>query len=360
MTRWAKIGPVWGLAGLLFTQAGCMGLGQNIPGPLAKPLASSASAEHPIEASSNQVLQASLDLASKLEKSGNEADAIKQYESVLRQDANNVQAQRRLAVLYDNSCEFSKADDMYRKVVKALPKDADVYNDWGYSYYLRLKFDEAETKLRKALQLDPNHQRARCNLGLALGQMGRLNEAKKAFEDAHLSEAEVHCNLAFIHLCRSEKNKDTLAEARREAQLAVKLDPYCNQAKLLLAQMDNPNKTPAEVLAGQPGNKSSAACDTASCRPATVAAKVPVAQAGGTAKRPADDNTPPLQQVIHRSSNGTAWVPPVYPKEPVPVLEPSPVPLPISASSAKELPTATPPAATAKPNGAEGTVLFDE
>jgi Tfp pilus assembly protein PilF len=345
-----------GFAGLLLTQAGCVGPGSNSPAAFTKPLASSSGTERPTEVSTNQTLQASLDLAQKLEKSGNEADAVKQYESVLRLDANNLQAMRRLGVLYDNTCEFSKADDMYRKAVKALPKDADVYNDWGYSYYLRLKFDDAESKLRRAVQLDPNHQRARCNLGLTLGQMGRLDEAKKVFQDAHLSEAEVHCNLAFIHLCRSEKNKNTVADARREAELAAQLDPFCNQAKMLLTQLDNPGKTPADMMADRFEGKPSASCDAAGCRPSPTlppaSAKSPVVQAGA-AKKSADDNPPPVQQVIHRSSNGTAWVPPTYPKDP------SPVPLPISSSQAKELPPVAPPVSS-KQGGTEGTVTFDE
>jgi Tfp pilus assembly protein PilF len=365
MTRWAKVGPVMGLAGLLLTQAGCMGTGWNAPLAWTNSVASSSGTLRPNEMPTNQTLQASLDLAQKLEKGGNEADAAKQYESVLKQEANNLQAMRRLAVLYDNSCEFSKADEMYRKVAKALPKDPDLYNDWGYSYYMRTKFDEAETKLRRALVLDPNHQRARCNLGLALGQMGRLDDAKKAFQDAHLSEAEVHCNLAFIHLCRAEKNKDTLAAARREAQLAVQQDPYCNQAKLLLAQMDNPSKTPADVLAGRLDGKPPAACDAAGCRPSAAPppapAKAPLVRTGGVPKGMADDTPPPVQQVLHRSNNGTAWVPPVYPKDPAPVPLPvsSPVPLPVSSMAPKAPPVA-PPAASSKPGGSEGTVLFDE
>src|SRR5262249_14668638 len=158
---------------------------------------------------------------------------------------------------------------------------------WGYSYYLQCRFDEAEKKYRRALELDTSHQRARCNLGLTLGQTGHLAEAKKAFQDAHLSEAQVHCNLAFIHLCRSEKGTANLTEARREAELATKLDPFCNQAKLLLTQLDNPGKPPAEMTAGRFEGKPSAARDSGGYRPPSApppsAAKSPVVQAGGAA-----------------------------------------------------------------------------
>src|SRR5262245_37173633 len=119
MTRRGKTGWVWGWAGLLFTQAGCLTLGPNSPAPLAKPMTPSTSAERPAEVSTNQVIQASLTLAQKLEKSDREAAAAEQYEQVLRLDANNLQAMRRLAVLCDKRCEFSKAEEFYRKVAKA-------------------------------------------------------------------------------------------------------------------------------------------------------------------------------------------------------------------------------------------------
>jgi Flp pilus assembly protein TadD len=340
MTRLAKKGWALGVAGLLLTQAGCQMLSKISPSaaPSAPvtPLASSAS-EDAGELPNTQVVRASLILAQKLEKSNNEAAAFEQYERVLDQDPNNVQAMRRMAVLYDNRCEFSKAEELYRKLAKELPRDASLYNDWGYSYYMRCKFDEAEKKLRRAVELDPNNLLARCNLGLTLGQMGRLEDAKKAFRDAKLSDAEVHQNLAFVHLCRSEKGKNTLGEARREAELARELDPYCQQAKLMLAQLDNPNpgKPPAEMTA----ERSAPARDASDGRPPSKPS--PVVRASATVKAPAPGEPGAVQPVLHRSPNGTAWVAPQYPKP----AEPPPIPLPVSDPKAA---------------GTEGTVTFDD
>lgn len=336
MTVRAKTGWALGLAGLL-AQAGCQSLSLSGSAPPAKPVASAAAPASPQELPTAQAVQASLVLAQKYEKANNEAAAFEQYERVLDKDPNNLQALRRMAVLYDNRCEFGKADELYRKLAKELPRDASLFNDWGYSFYMRCKFDEAEKKLRRAVELDPNNQLARCNLGLTLGQMGRIEDAKKAFRDAKLSDAEVHQNLAFIHLCRSEKGKDTLAEARREAELARQLDPYCQQAKLMLAQLDNPNPTrpPAEMTAG----RSAPSRDTADTRPPSKPS--PVVQASATMKAPAAGESGAAQPVLHRSPNGTAWVAPQYPKP----VEPPPIPLPVSDP---------------KPTGSEGTVTFDD
>ena len=114
-------------------------------------------------------------------------------------DPNNYAALRRLCVLYDNRGtrdDFKKAEELYRKVAKLRPNDPDLWNDWGYSLYLRTEKEyykenwaEAERKLRQALKLDPHHAAAHGNLGLVLGQLNRFDEALREFRAAQTSEA---------------------------------------------------------------------------------------------------------------------------------------------------------------------------
>src|SRR5438045_1379620 len=133
-------GGIWlGLAGALFLQTGCVAppLFNGFSNVSGSP-AAAAKEELP----ANQAVKACLAEAQNLDKNGNEASAVEQYEKVLQLDAGNVPALRRLAVLYDRRCDFAKANAAYRKVAEARPNDADLFNDWGYSYYLRNQWGE--------------------------------------------------------------------------------------------------------------------------------------------------------------------------------------------------------------------------
>jgi Flp pilus assembly protein TadD len=303
----------WGLAvaGLLATQAGCM-TGQTGMSTITMEKTPPLGTPAPEELPPNQAVLACLKVAQSQEKNGNEEAAVPQYEKVLTLDPENLQAARRLAVLYDNVCEFNKADNLYRKVARARPRDADLFCDWGYSYYLRQNWNEAVKTYLHALEINPQHQRARCNLGLALGQMERYGEAQRAFQDAHLTEAEVHCNLAFIYL-----TKGKFDDARRECQTACRLDRFCNQAQELLAHMDGKPSPSGELGPDKTGTASArAAGKPAPPRREASVPRAPVAQLSPPTPPgplPAGIEAP---QPVYVSPNGVGWVPVQKPQTP--------------------------------------------
>jgi Flp pilus assembly protein TadD len=263
------------LIGVLLVQAGCgSSSGGLTPPMLGSAVAPAGTGELPPD----RAAQACLAVAQQLDRTGNEAGAIDQYEKALRLEPQNVQAARRLAVLYDRRGEFAKADAEYRKAADALPRDPDLLNDWGYSYYLRNNWSEAEKKLRQALQLSPQHQRARCNLGLVLGQQERYPEALQAFRAAQLSDAEAHSNLGFIYWSQGR-----LDEARQQCRLALQKDSSSTKSRDLLAQLDRPS-----------GPSPDTPRSTASAHP------------------PAPPEKPaltPSSNIIYRSPSGVAWTP---------------------------------------------------
>ena len=220
-------GSLWlGLCGSVLVQAGCAALPPGaVPG---WPSAAAPTDELPPD----KAIQACLVVAQNMEKNGSEAEAIGQYERVERLDPADLQVTRHLALLYDRRCDFTKADTEYRKLAKAKPRDSDTYNDWGYSYYERHQWVEAESKLNYALKLNPANSRARANLGLVLGQQERYQEAFEAFRPI-VGDAQAHVNLAFVFW-----SKGKLQEARRECQAAQRLEPTCRQANAMLAQLD--------------------------------------------------------------------------------------------------------------------------
>jgi Flp pilus assembly protein TadD len=343
MGRWHR--KAWQLAclGALVAQVGCMTTGKT-DSPSELGLSPSMTAEAPTtqaqpdELPKKQALQASLAVAQNLDRAKNDDGAIEQYEKVLKLEPQNLIAWRRLAVLYDRKNEFSKSDAFYKKAAAAQPRDADLLNDWGYSYYLRNNWTEAESKLRKALEIDKKHARAHSNLGLVLGQQGKYADALKMFREAEISEAEAHCNLAFVYLTQGK-----LEEAKAECTQARKADPSCSKAQEMLAKLDRPPEAAGGAVAKPKNAAQGLAPDEKRAKALALAAEAR-AKLGATEAGPAG---PPVADApgsllaeapgkpVYRSPSGISWVP-----------------VPKSSS-------APPPPAAPEDQGVPGTATFD-
>jgi Flp pilus assembly protein TadD len=317
--------------------------------PAPKESAAAPPARHDDDLPVADQVRLSLDAGREMDKAGNDDGALDQYERVLALDPSNFTALRRLCVLYDRrggKDDFKKAEELYRKVAKVRPNDADVWSDWGYSLYLRTdkenckdNWAEAEKKLRRALQLNPQHARAHSNLGLVLGQMGRYDEAYREFRAAQLDEAEAHCDLAFVYWTKGQ-----LEEAKQECRVAREKDPACAKARDLLATLEKEPHRRDDAKAGRGGRGASAARRADALTPAdweaereaarkAVAERIRAVQAGG------DKGASPWQSPeMTRTLNSAGWMP-VTPGAP----------------------PAPPPAAPAPaPGGTTGTVTFGD
>lgn len=236
------LGLVATVAGLLLL-AGCKtpgllpqdgALNESMPGLLVGPEAISQAAP-PAELSSKDSAKLCLRTAHEFDKQGQIEAAIRLYEKARASEPSTEKvASRRLAVLYDRAGDFSKASIEYDALLKANPKDADLLNDLGYSYYCRGDWANAEAHLTKAVQLDSNHKRAWVNLGLALAQQSKWDESYQAFCKA-VRPADAHCNIAFILGAQGR-----IEEAKAQYREALKLDPGMQLAQAGLAHLENP------------------------------------------------------------------------------------------------------------------------
>lgn len=197
-------------------------------------------AESPSKASTadltaDESARLALDMATGLEKAGNDADAVVYYEKARHADpALEDRCRRRLAVLYDRLDQPAKASAEFEAMLRSTPDDPDLLNDVGYSYYNRGRWSDAEGYLRKSTVAAPDHKRAWVNLGLAVAQQGRLEEAYAAFVRAG-TPADAHTNVAFV-LATQGKRDDARAAYRR----ALDLEPAHERATAGLAVLDAP------------------------------------------------------------------------------------------------------------------------
>lgn len=173
--------------------------------------------------------------AQEFEKNGRLPEAIQFYEKARGHDpALRLATARRLAVLYDLTADFPKADAEYALLLQAHPKDADLLNDLGYSYYSRGQWNISEQYLRQAVQLQPHHKKAWINLGLACAQQGKVDESLHAFQQA-VSPAQAHCNLAFILAAQGHRE-----QALQHYRTALQLDPSLRLAQAALGRLSPP------------------------------------------------------------------------------------------------------------------------
>lgn len=157
--------------------------------------------------------------AQEFEKAGRVPEALVLYEKALAlQPTLDKKISRRMAILYDQVGEFSKADEGFARALAENPKDADLLNDMGYSCYARGDWTKAEEHLTQAVELNPQHKRAWINLGLAIAQQNRYPESMRAFRKG-TTEAEALCNLGFV-LAVQGKKEESLETYKRAAELA--------------------------------------------------------------------------------------------------------------------------------------------
>jgi Tfp pilus assembly protein PilF len=168
-------------------------------------------------------------------KGGHYPEAVSLYEKACQGNPHlRPQVTRRLATLYGLQGNLAQAQEAYLQALQAAPKDADLLNDLGYTYYSRGDWAEAEKTLRQALSVNPQHQRAWINLGLSLGQQQRYEESLEAFSKA-VGPGQAQCNLAFVYSTQGKRD-----EARVAYRKALDLDGSLTLAQAALEKLEKP------------------------------------------------------------------------------------------------------------------------
>ncbi len=136
------------------------------------------------------------------QKQGNTANAVKEYETVLRLDPDNAEAHNNLGVIYREQNELDKAAEHYQFVVSLNPGMEEAHNNLGVIYYLRGNYREAREEYQKALELNPYNLKSLINIGLVYKTQGQTKKAIEIMEDVleeDTFQAEAHYNLAILY-----------------------------------------------------------------------------------------------------------------------------------------------------------------
>jgi cytochrome c-type biogenesis protein CcmH len=113
-------------------------------------------------------------------------DAIAQLEAELQRNPQQVEGWRLLGRAYADGQQPVQARDAYARAAQLAPEDPDILVEAAEARALaapqRVFDPQAVTLLQHALQVQPQHQRARWFLGIAQRQAGRPADAAKTWE----------------------------------------------------------------------------------------------------------------------------------------------------------------------------------
>ena len=127
------------------------------------------------------------------------------------------------AIELHRSDRLKEAEDLYRKILRAFPKQVDALHFLGVLLHQTGKSAEAADFISKAIELDPAYLGARNNLGNVLKESGRLDEAADTYREVIRQDpdhADAHNNLGTV--LTEQGNHDAAIAAYEKA---VSLNP---------------------------------------------------------------------------------------------------------------------------------------
>jgi Flp pilus assembly protein TadD len=175
------------------------------------------------------------------ERAGQSEKARKVYEELRVKHPENGTVAHRLAIVADTQRRHGEAEQLFLFALEKDPQNAEIMADLGYCYYLQGKLDKAEKYLGQAVDKKPTDARARNNLGLVLGHMGRDEDALTQFKAAG-SEANAYFNLAFV--CASQ---DRVPDAKTCFKKALAVEPTHRQAREALLAFEEYDALPPNL-----------------------------------------------------------------------------------------------------------------
>jgi tetratricopeptide (TPR) repeat protein len=143
---------------------------------------------------------------------------------------------------------LQQAVDTYRRVIELAPDWVEAHINLGVALYQMGRTDEARTAFRAAVDIDPMNGISHYNLGCVLEEQGEIDEAINHLKSAARmmpAHADVHFNLALAYDKRGERR---LAQEQWTLYLRYAPNgPWAEQARARLQQSSGRRKLSAPI-----------------------------------------------------------------------------------------------------------------
>jgi tetratricopeptide (TPR) repeat protein len=149
-----------------------------------------------------------------LQKQGDVAGAIVEYEAAVIADPRLVSAHVNLIALYGRQGNWEKAESHYRALAPIGPVPAEAHYNFGICLAAQGKSTEAADLFRTALAVNPGHAGAHSSLGQLAELEGRVDEAEASYRRAAAAspnDPQIRFNVGRMLIARG-KFIDAIAE----------------------------------------------------------------------------------------------------------------------------------------------------
>lgn len=160
--------------------------------------------------------------AIRFQQSGYLQQAEEIYRKILREQPYNAQAYFVLGSIRRTKGQLDDAIVYFQKAIELNPEYGDAYTDLGSALQAKGQIDRAINYYQKALELNPEHGIALYNLGSAFHEKGHLENAILYYQRALKSNPDA---LAYNNLGSAFVQKGLLGEAVDCYQKAVQINP---------------------------------------------------------------------------------------------------------------------------------------
>ena len=182
--------------------------------------------------SSAAVVDSQLSLARLAERRNDFTRAKQIYHKVVKRAPQNAVARHRLGVILAQEGSMDEAFASLNAALEIAPS-ADLLADIGYAHFLHGNLEEANRILQNALESSPYNKRVINNLALVAGHRKNYSDSLALFRRAN-NAAEAHANLAYV----MTQNGD-IDQAADEYHRALDYDKNLKMAANALVQIQD-------------------------------------------------------------------------------------------------------------------------
>ena len=170
-------------------------------------------------------------------EAGNTQKAYQTMKEALATDSENRALLFQCAILANDLKRIDEAETYLRKAIDLYPDEADFYNTLGYLWVdNNMKLKEAKSFIQKALDMEPNNAAYLDSMGWLYFREGNLEQAKLYLEKANsiLKDKEVSLHLAEVYQAMGLTNKamDILRPMLKESPNDPVLESFMDRLHL--------------------------------------------------------------------------------------------------------------------------------